>query len=260
MKSVPEVSDSFAVLNSEPALEAEHLYLSFGGVRAVNDVSLTVAAGEVVAIIGQNGAGKSTFLNMCTGYLTPQRGTIRIGGRSIIGLKPRAIARLGVARAFQHPQIFPQRRVVDHLRFANVAAMTGFWNPFRPLESASSQQNVAELLAFFGLDGIAQQKLRDVPEGARKMIDIAMALALEPKLMLLDEPTSGVSSGEKIELMQRLVGALRVRGVSAVFVEHDMDVVARFADRVAVWVGGELFRVGTPEQVLADPEVRERVL
>lgn len=259
MKTVP-VLESVSPLGPGPALEAEHLYLSFGGVQAVHDVSLTVGAGEVVAIIGQNGAGKSTFLNMCTGYLRPQRGMIRIGGRSIIGLKPRAIARLGVARAFQHPQIFPQRRVVEHLRFASVAGMRDFWNPFRPLDSSCTQQNVAELLTFFGLNGVAEQKLRDLPEGARKMVDVAMALALKPKLMLLDEPTSGVSSGEKIELMRRLVDALRARGVSAVFVEHDMDVVAQFADRVAVWVGGELFRVGAPEQVLADPEVRERVL
>ena len=259
MKAAP-VSGTASAADSGPALEAEHLYLSFGGVQAVRDVSLTIEAGEVLAIIGQNGAGKSTFLNMCTGYLRPERGEIRIGGRSIIGLKPRAIARLGVARAFQHPQIFPQRRVVDHLRFASVAGMRDFWHPFRPLNSARSQRNVDELLTFFGLDEIAEQTLRDVPEGARKMIDVAMALALEPKLMLLDEPTSGVSSGEKISLMQRLVDALRARGVSAVFVEHDMDVVARFADRVAVWVDGELFRVGPPEQVLADPEVRERVL
>jgi branched-chain amino acid transport system ATP-binding protein len=168
---------------STPALEAEHLYLSFGGVHAVRDVSLTVATGEVLAIIGQNGAGKSTFLNMCTGYLKPQRGAIRIGGRSIIGLKPRAIAKLGVARAFQHPQIFPQRRVVDHLRFASVAGMRGFWNPFRPLESSRSQRNVAELLTFFGLDAMAEQTVRDIPEGARKLLDVAMALALEPKLM-----------------------------------------------------------------------------
>jgi branched-chain amino acid transport system ATP-binding protein len=245
---------------STPALEAEGLHLSFGGVQAVRDVSLTVATGEVLAIIGQNGAGKSTFLNMCTGYLRPQRGAIRIGGRSIMGLKPRAIARLGVARAFQHPQIFSQRRVIDHLRFASVAGARGFWNPFRPLDASRSERNVAELLSFFGLDEMAEQTVRDIPEGARKLLDVAMALALEPKLMLLDEPTSGVSSAEKLGLMKRLVDALRARGVSAVFVEHDMDVVARFADRVAVWVGGELFRVGSPEQVLADPEVRERVL
>lgn len=245
---------------STPALEAEHLHLSFGGVQAVRDVSLTVATGEVLAIIGQNGAGKSTFLNMCTGYLRPLSGAIRIGGRSIIGLKPRAITRLGVARAFQHPQIFPQRCVVDHLRFASVAGTSGFWNPFRPLDSSRSQQNVAELLTFFGLDTMSEQNVRDIPEGARKLLDVAMALALEPKLMLLDEPTSGVSSGEKLELMKRLVDALRARGVSAIFVEHDMDVVARFSDRVAVWADGELFRVGSPEEVLADTEVRARVL
>ncbi|MGH7068254.1 MAG: ATP-binding cassette domain-containing protein, partial [Acetobacteraceae bacterium] len=126
-------------MNGPPALEAEHLYLSFGGVHAVRDVSLSVANGEVLAIIGQNGAGKSTFLNMCTGYLRPERGAIRIAGRSIIGLNPRTITRLGVARAFQHPQIFPQRRVIDHLRVASVAGRAGFWHPFRPLNSPRSE-------------------------------------------------------------------------------------------------------------------------
>lgn len=247
-------------MNAPPALEAEHLFLSFGGVQAVRDVSLTVAAGEVLAIIGQNGAGKSTFLNMCTGYLKPERGTIRIAGRSIVGLKPRAIARLGVARAFQHPQVFPQRRVIDHLRFASVAARPGFWSPFRPLNSPRSAQTVEQLLALFDLDELAGQPVRGIPEGARKLLDVAMALALVPKLILLDEPTSGVSSAEKLGLMTRLVDALRALGVSAVFVEHDMEVVARFADRVAVWADGELFRVGSPEEVLADPEVKARVL
>ncbi|MGH7070362.1 MAG: ABC transporter ATP-binding protein [Acetobacteraceae bacterium] len=247
-------------MNGPPALEAEHLYLSFGGVHAVRDVSLSVANGEVLAIIGQNGAGKSTFLNMCTGYLRPERGAIRIAGRSIIGLNPRTITRLGVARAFQHPQIFPQRRVIDHLRFASVAGRAGFWHPFRPLNSPRSERNVGELLAFFGLEEMAELPVRGIPEGQRKLLDVAMALALVPTLMLLDEPTSGVSSDEKVELMTRLVAALRARGVSAVFVEHDMDVVARFADRVAVWADGELFRVGSPEEVLADPEVKARVL
>ncbi|MGH7117748.1 MAG: ABC transporter ATP-binding protein [Acetobacteraceae bacterium] len=247
-------------MSAPAALEAGHLYLSFGGVEAVRDVSLTVANGEIFAIIGQNGAGKSTFLNMCTGYLRPERGQIRIAGRSIIGQTPRAITRLGVARAFQHPQIFPHRRVIDHLRFASIAGRPGFWNPFRPLDSPESRRNVAELLSFFDLEEMADRPVREIPEGARKLLDVAMALALVPTLILLDEPTSGVSSAEKLELMTRLVAALRVRGTSAVFVEHDMDVVARFADRVAVWVEGALFRVGTPGEVLADPEVKARVL
>lgn len=249
-----------ATVNAEPALEAEHLYLSFGGIHAVRDVSLTVETGEVLAIIGQNGAGKSTFLNMCTGYLRPERGAIRVAGRSIVGLKPRAIARLGVARAFQHPQLFPQRRVVDHLRFAAVAGRRGFWNPFRALDSPGCSAVVEELLRFFGLEGMVELPVRSIPEGARKLLDVAMALALVPKLILLDEPTSGVSSAEKLGLMTRLVTALRSRGVSAVFVEHDMDVVARFADRVAVWADGELLRIGEPAKVLADSEVKARVL
>jgi len=247
-------------MTASPVLEVEHLDVSFGGIRAVHDVSLSVAQGEILAIIGQNGAGKSTFLNMCTGWLRPEQGEIRLAGRSIVGLKPRAITRLGVARAFQHPQLFPQASVIDHLRFALAAARPGFWNPFRPLCSPRSAREILDLLSFFALEALADLPVRAVPEGARKLLDVAMALALRPRLILLDEPTSGVSSAEKLGLMTKLIAALRARGVSAVFVEHDMDVVARFADRVAAWADGEVFRLGHPERVLADPEVKARVL
>jgi branched-chain amino acid transport system ATP-binding protein len=241
-------------------LEAEHLHLSFGGVRAVDDVSLALEENEFLAIIGQNGAGKSTFLNICTGYLRPTSGSVRVSGRSILGLKPRAIARMGIARAFQHPQLFLQRSVRDHLRFAVAAAGSEFWNPLQPLTSPRWVDDVESLLQLCGLESLADASARAIPEGARKMLDVAMAMALSPQIILLDEPTSGVSSAEKLELMTRLVGALRARKVSAIFVEHDMEVVGRFADRVAVWVEGRLLRVGPPGEVLADPEVRARVL
>jgi branched-chain amino acid transport system ATP-binding protein len=241
-------------------LEVEHLHLSFGGVRAVDDVSLSLDDSEFLAIIGQNGAGKSTFLNICTGYLRPTSGSVRVGGRSILGLKPRAMARMGIARSFQHPQLFLQRSVRDHLRFAIAAGGPGFWSPLQPLASLRRANDVEALLELCGLAGVGELPARAIPEGARKMLDVAMALALSPQIILLDEPTSGVSSGEKLGLMTRLVAVLRARAVSAIFVEHDMEVVARFADRVAVWVEGRLLRVGPPNEVLADPEVRARML
>jgi branched-chain amino acid transport system ATP-binding protein len=241
-------------------IEAEHLQLSFGGVRAVDDVSLSLQEGEFLAIIGQNGAGKSTFLNICTGYLRPDSGDVRFDGRSILGMKPREIARIGIARAFQHPQLFLQRSVLDHVRFAAVAGRPGFWRPFQPLAAPHATDDVARLMQLCGVMPFATQPARAIPEGARKLLDVAMALALSPRIILLDEPTSGVSSAEKLGLMTRLATALRARGVSAIFVEHDMDVVTRFADRVAVWVEGRLLRVGPPQQVLADPDVRARVL
>lgn len=247
-------------MSATAVLEAKHLCLSFGGIRAVDDVSLTLSAGEFLAIIGQNGAGKSTFLNICTGYLTPEAGEIRVAGRSILGLKPRAIARIGIARAFQHPQLFPRRSVLEHLRFAIAAGRPGFWRPFHPVAAPQSAHDVDALLKLCGLEVVAALPARAIPEGARKLLDVAMALALSPQIILLDEPTSGVSSAEKLDLMTRLIAALRTRGVSAIFVEHDMDVVARFADRVAVWVEGRLLRIGPPQEILADPEVRARVL
>lgn len=241
-------------------LEAEHLHLSFGGIRAVDDVSLSLAQSEILAIIGQNGAGKSTFLNICTGYLRPDRGEVRFCGRSILGLKPREIAKIGIARAFQHPQLFLQRTVLDHVRFAAVTTQPGFWHPFLPLAAPQIAEDVARLVQLCDLGSIARLPARAIPEGARKLLDVAMALALSPKIVLLDEPTSGVSSIEKLGLMTRLVAALRAHGVSAIFVEHDMDVVARFADRVAVWVEGRLVRLGPPKDVLADPDVQAYVM
>jgi branched-chain amino acid transport system ATP-binding protein len=241
-------------------LEAEHLHLSFGGIRAVDDVSLSLTHGEILAIIGQNGAGKSTFLNICTGYLRPDRGEVRFAGRSILGLKPRVIARLGIARAFQHPQLFLQRSVLDHVRFAAMTKQPGFWHPFQRLAASPVAADVAHLVQLCDLGPVAALPARAIPEGARKLLDVAMALALSPQVILLDEPTSGVSSAEKLGLMTRLVAALRARGVSAIFVEHDMDVVARFADRVAVWEEGRLLRLGPAGDVLADPDVRAQVL
>jgi branched-chain amino acid transport system ATP-binding protein len=247
-------------VSAPPLLEAEHLRLSFGGVRAVDDVSLSVSTGEMLAIIGQNGAGKSTFLNICTGHLRPERGEVRFAGRNIIGYKPRAVARMGIARSFQHPQIFFRQSVSDNLRFALAAGHSAFWHPLRALACARPQADVAALLELCDLGAVASLPARAVPEGARKLLDVAMALALSPRLLLLDEPTSGVGSSEKLSLMTRLVAALTARSVTAVFVEHDMEVVARFAKRVAVWAEGRLFRVGPPEEILADPEVRARVL
>ncbi len=150
--------------------------------------------------------------------------------------------------------------MLDHLCFAVSAGRAGFWRPFHPLASPAFAADVEALLRLCDLEPVADAPARAIPEGARKLLDVAMALALQPRIMLLDEPTSSVSSAEKLGLMTRLVAALRARGVSAVFVEHDMDVVARFADRVAVWAEGRLLRLGPPEEVLVDPEVKARVL
>ena len=240
-------------------LEASNLHISFGGVTAADGIDLEVFNGERLAIIGPNGAGKTTFLNICTGYLTPSAGNVRFGRRDITAMAPRAITRMGIARAFQTPQLFHDQRVIDNLLLA-AAARERTWNPFRPLQDLPERDEMLELLELFGLAEVSTQMINELPEGNRKLVDIAVALALRPQLLLMDEPTSGVSTLEKFRIMDLLVEALAVQGVTSVFVEHDMEVVKRYADRVAVWSAGRIQSVGPPDQVLADPSVMRDVI
>ncbi len=241
-----------------PLLEALDLYIRFGGVVAAAGISLQVYPGELLAIIGPNGAGKTTFLNLCTGYLRPERGRVLLEGKEITGLPPRAIARMGVARAFQIPQLFTEHTVEENLLLA-LAARKGFWK-WSYLRDDSRRQRARDLLALLGLENLISVPVAEAPEGVRKLLDVAMALALEPKLLLLDEPTSGVSSEEKFRVMDTLVRALKTQGVTTVFVEHDMEVVRRYADRVAVWAEGRILAEGKPQEVLANPKVLASVV
>jgi branched-chain amino acid transport system ATP-binding protein len=242
-----------------PLLSARGLRLAFGGVKAADGIDLDVMPGEFLAIIGPNGAGKTTFINMSTGYLKPQAGTIEYDGQPIIGLSPRAIVRRGIGRSFQLPQLFTEHTVLENAALA-IAAHAGIWSPFTPLLRRSYHDQAMALLDRFGLAPVAQSRADALNEGARKLADIAMAVALQPRLVLMDEPTSGVAAAEKMGIVETLVRVLRDTGVTAVFVEHDMDVVARFADRVAVWSQGRIAALGPPQQVLTDPTVLRDVI
>ena len=244
---------------SPPLLEARDLEIAFGGVRAADGVSLTVNAGEFVAIIGPNGSGKTTFLNICTGYLKPTRGTVRLEGRDITRLPPRTIARQGIARAFQIPQLFTDHSVIDNLMLS-IAARRGIWQALRPLDRPDIRAEALELLDLLGLSGQAEAIAGTLPEGLRKLADITLAFALKPRLLVLDEPTSGVSSIERFQIMDTLMRAARARGLSALFVEHDMDIVQRYADRVVVWNSGAVLAQGKPDEVLRDPRVLQSVV
>jgi branched-chain amino acid transport system ATP-binding protein len=244
---------------SAPLLAARGLRLAFGGVKAADGIDLDVMPGEFLAIIGPNGAGKTTFINMATGYLRPQAGGIEYDGHSILGLAPRAIVRRGIARSFQLPQLFTEHTVLENAALA-IAARTGLWSPLARLLRPGIREEAMALLDRFGLGPLAGARADALNEGARKLADIAMAVALQPRLLLMDEPTSGVATAEKMTVVETLVRVLRQAGVTAVFVEHDMEVVARFADRVAVWSQGRILALGPPGQVLADPVVRREVI
>jgi branched-chain amino acid transport system ATP-binding protein len=242
-----------------PILEAKDLHVAFNGVKAADGVSLTIHDGEFLAIIGPNGSGKTTVLNLCTGYVRPKSGSVHLDGQDITRLAPRSIARLGVARAFQIPQLFSAQRVIDNMMLA-LAAKNGLWTVVRPLETEARRAEAEELLGLVGLAGDKNRISSTLPEGHRKLLDIAVALALKPRLLLLDEPTSGVSALERFPLMEALMGALRQRQITALFVEHDMDVVARYASRVLVWNAGQIMAEGHPDEVFKDPRVLQSVV
>ena len=240
-------------------LEAHGLRLAFGGVRAADGIDLAVEEGEFLAIIGPNGAGKTTFINMTTGYLRPQAGEITFRGRRILGMPPRRIVRLGIARSFQLPQIFTEHTVLENMALA-IAAREGPWSPLASLLRPSWREEAMALLDSFGLASLAGQRGDALNEGARKLADIAMAVALKPRLLLMDEPTSGVAAADKMAVVETLARVLREAGVTAVFVEHDMEVVGRFADRVAVWGQGRIMALGPPQEILSDPQVQRDVI
>ncbi len=244
---------------SETLLEARGLRLAFGGVRAADGIDLAVMRGEFLAIIGPNGAGKTTFINMTTGYLRPNAGEITYEGQRITGMSPRAIVKRGIARSFQLPQLFTEHTVEQNVALA-VASRAGIWSPLAPLLRPGYRDEARDLLERFGLTAIADTRADALNEGARKLADIAMAVALKPRLLLMDEPTSGVAASEKMTVVETLARVLRDAKVTAVFVEHDMDVVERFADRVAVWSQGRIAALGPPQEVLADPAVQRDVI
>ncbi|HEX8168729.1 MAG TPA: ATP-binding cassette domain-containing protein [Beijerinckiaceae bacterium] len=240
-------------------LGARGLVIRFGGVVAADGVDLDVLDGEHLAIIGPNGAGKTTFLNIATGYLRPQAGRVAFLGQDITAHAPRAIARLGIARAFQIPQLFLDHTVIESLLIA-AASRNGRLATLRRLHDLPERDEMMRLLDLVGARATAEQKAVVLPEGQRKLVDIVMALALKPKLVLMDEPTSGVASSEKFAVMDVLVQALNAERVTSVFVEHDMEVVERYADRVAVWSSGRIQTLGAPRDVLADPAVIAQVI
>jgi branched-chain amino acid transport system ATP-binding protein len=236
-------------------LATEGLQKNFGAVTAAAEVSLAFERESVVGLIGANGAGKTTFLNMVTGYLKPDRGSIRFDGRELSGHTPREITRLGICRSFQIPQLFHTLSVRDNLRVAEgIAAAQGI------AAAGSAEAETDAQLERFGLARYAGQAAGLLPEGVRKLLDVAMALVARPKVLLLDEPTSGVAADEKFGIMDLVMAAVRGQGVTVLFVEHDMDIVARYAARVIAFYDGRVIADGEPKKVLADAEVRRYVI
>lgn len=244
---------------SSPLLQTTDLQLAFGAVVVADHVDFSLDEGERLAVIGQNGAGKTTFINICTGLIRPQAGKVFFEGQDVTQLSPRAIALRGMVRSFQLPQLFSEHTVRDCIRLA-AAGKRGGLSIWTPLADAVPKEEVDHVLEMVGLAARGDALSGALPEGQRKLLDIAMALVLKPRLLILDEPTSGVSTDEKHDLMATIMAALDAQKVTAIFVEHDVDIVSQYATRVAAWIAGRIAADGRPEQVLADPDVRKNVI
>ena len=243
---------------STPLLHARGLHKRFGAVVAAEAVDISVPAGQRLSVIGSNGAGKTTFVNMVTGYLKPDEGHIELEGHEITHFSHRDIARLGICRSFQIPQLCLELTALENLLVA-VAAANGAPSLWRAANGRAHRQRAEELLQRFSLGADADRPVAELAGGVRKVLDIALALARRPKLLLLDEPTSGVSADEKFPAMRRVMGALAGEAATVVFIEHDMDIVAEFSERVIAFYSGRVIADGTPDQVLADADVKRYV-
>jgi branched-chain amino acid transport system ATP-binding protein len=243
----------------QPLIKTTGLYLAFGGVVAADNIDFELHTGERLAVIGQNGAGKTTFINICTGYLKPAAGKVYFDGKDITSMTPRKIVRLGLGRSFQLPQLFTEHTVRQCVQIA-AARQNAHLSIFKSLAATLDSNEIESTLELVGLRQDADALSSDLPEGKRKLLDVAMALALRPKLLIMDEPTSGVASEDKHGLMQTVMNALDERKVTSWFVEHDVDIVAQYATRVAAWINGAIVADGTPTEVLNNPQIKSEVL
>lgn len=244
----------------EALLETRGLGKTFGAVVAAEDVSVSVAAGEIVGVIGTNGAGKTTFCNMVTGYLTPDQGRILFRGADITGCTVGEATAAGIHRSFQIPQLFPGLTVYENLLLS--VGVFGHRRPpwWRPLVRSETQQEARRVMEQYRIADSAETRVDRLPQGVRKLLDIAMAMVGGPAMILLDEPTSGISTEEKFDVMGNVIDALRSSGATVLFVEHDMDVVGRYADRVIAFREGRVLADGAPREVLENPAVIEHVV
>ncbi|WP_313070452.1 ATP-binding cassette domain-containing protein [Melaminivora sp.] len=246
-------------MSAPPLLSVQGLRKAFGGVQAVQDVSLQLAEGELLALIGPNGAGKSTTFNMVGGQLVPDAGRVLLAGQDITGVPPRRLARLGVGRTFQIAETFASLTVLQNVQAALLAqarATARWWQRADAHQPAEALQ----LLAQVGLQEQAARPCSELAYGDVKRLELAQALAGQPRLLLMDEPTAGMAPAERVALMQLVRDLARARRMGVLFTEHSMDVVFGQADRVAVLVRGQLLAEGPPREIQADARVQQAYL
>ena len=237
-------------------LKVTGLSKSFGGIKAVDGVSFDVAAGELLALIGPNGAGKTTTFNMLNGQLRADAGSVTLGGQPLVGRTPRQIWRLGVGRTFQIAETFASLTVVENVQMALLSADARLFSMWR----RAAQHKRGEALALLAQVGMAAQADRPCSElayGDVKRVELAIAMANQPKLLLMDEPTAGMGPAERNALMALTKALVVERGLAVLFTEHSMDVVFAYADRIIVLARGRLIAQGSPAEIRDHPKVQE---
>lgn len=250
---------------AETVLSIEHVAVHFGGLVAISDMNFHVNEGEIVSLIGPNGAGKTTAFNVMTGFLTPTKGAVKYCGADLKGKKPHEIADLGLIRTFQRTSVFPNDTVYDNVlmglhrqgKVGLVEAILGF--PHARASEKAQRERAAELVRWIGLEARANDLAGSLSYGEQRLVGVALALAAQPKMLLLDEPVSGMNASETHTFVQ-LIRNIRDRGVTILLVEHDMPMVMSVSDRLVVLNYGRIIAEGPPETIRNDPAVIEAYL
>jgi branched-chain amino acid transport system ATP-binding protein len=247
-------------------LEIEHMTKTFGGLKAISDVTFSLDKGRIVSIIGPNGAGKTTFFNTLTGIYKPDGGTIKFNGKSLVGLRPDQIAARGIARTFQNIRLFPDMTVVEnimvgmHIHLKQSAFQTLFRSAGFKEEEAEAEKKAARLMQYVGLKRVDNELARNLPYGAQRRLEIARALAADPLLLLLDEPAAGMNPQETEDLIRLFRNIKADMGITILLIEHDMRVVMNISENICVMDYGEKIAEGTPQEIRANNRVIEAYL
>ena len=241
-------------------LKTTNLQKNFSGIIAAEDINISVKEGEIIGIIGANGAGKTVFVNMITGYLKPSSGTIEFSGKDITGIKPREATHIGVCRSFQVSQVFMTMTVKQNLMIAMSLSKKSGSQLLLPLDDKKLSKECDKILDLYKIKKQSDLIVSTLSQGMRKLLDIAMAVVGDPKVLLLDEPTSGVSVEEKFGIMDIVISALKKTGTTVLFVEHDMEIVERYVDRVIAFYQGQIICDDAPKKALKNKKVIQYVL
>jgi branched-chain amino acid transport system ATP-binding protein len=241
-------------------LEIQNLTKRFGGLTAVHDVSINFERNKINAIIGPNGAGKTTFFNLISGHFPPSSGKVLFAGEDIVGLSSVEVVRRGMVRAFQVAALFPSLTVREAVTAAITSHDRKSWTLFRRFPLAGTQARVDEILALLGLESKASTLSRNLSHGDQKLLDIGLALAMDPKVLLLDEPTAGMGPDERWRMIGKVHRLWETKRITVLFIEHDMDIVFKIAQRIYVLKYGAVLAQGTPDEIRQNQDVIDAYL